>query len=282
MAEQPIPVVLVDDHSIIRAGIAALLAGDAGETTERPITVVGEASDGAAALAVVRRTRPEVVLMDVRMPGTDGVTATRAIRADPKCRGVAVLMLTTFDTDVEVRAALRVGADGYLLKDCDPRRLRADVRAAARGEPVLSPAVARQLMDWAVASTAPDPDPRLVQLSVREREVLAAVGDGDDNATIARALRLSPETVRTYVSRILHKLDADSRARLVAIAHRSGLSPVRPGSPTPPTRPRINRRRTVPIQVGEASAARRQPQPGGSDVTEHRDGRNLPGRLPQG
>lgn len=224
VAEQPLPVVLVDDQSVIRAGLAVLLSGDAEETTDRPIKVVGEASDGAAALPLVRQTRPAVVLMDVRMPGIGGVAATRAIRADPRCEGVAVVMLTTFDTEEEILSALHAGADGYVLKDSTPGELRSAVRAAARGEPVLSPSVARQVMARAVSSVVPDPDPRLAQLSEREREVLAAVGHGDDNATIAHSLRLSPETVRTYVSRILHKLDAHSRARLVAIAHRSGLS----------------------------------------------------------
>ncbi|GIF01914.1 response regulator [Paractinoplanes rishiriensis] len=227
----PVRVLLVDDQSIVRAGIAALLTGEprpdpAGpDPAGPPIEVVGEASDGATALSLVRSLRPAVVLMDVRMPGTGGVEATREIRADPQCRDVAVLMLTTFDTDAEVLGALRAGADGYLLKDADPDELRSAVRAAARGEPALSPAVARQVMARAAATPAPLADPRIDRLTDREREVLAAVARGDDNATVARELRLSPETVRTYVSRILTKLGANSRAQLVAIAHRSGLNP---------------------------------------------------------
>ncbi|HEY0000550.1 MAG TPA: response regulator transcription factor [Actinoplanes sp.] len=235
MAE-PVRVVLVDDQSIVRAGLTALLTGEndvCQDAGREPIMVVGEASGGASALPLIRRTRPAVVLMDVRMPGVNGVAATRAIRADPGCRDVAVLMVTTFDTDREVLDALRAGADGYLVKDTTPHALREAVRAAARGEPVLSPGVARQVMARAVATPEPEPDPRLDRLSGRELEVLAALAHGDDNATVARAMRLSPETVRTYVSRILSKLGARSRAHLVAIAHRSGVSP-EPASATEP------------------------------------------------
>ncbi|XVV14874.1 response regulator transcription factor [Actinoplanes sp. CA-131856] len=213
-------VVLADDQAIVRAGLTVLLQGGDGER----ITVVGEASGGAQVVGLVRRTRPDVVLMDVRMPGVGGVAATRALRADPECAGVAVLMLTTFDTDAEVLGALRAGADGYLLKDTEPERLRAAVRAAARGEPVLSPGVARRVMATAADSpTPPVPDPRLSRLSRRERQVLVAVAEGGDNAEVAREMRLSPDTVRTYVSRILTKVGASSRAQLVAIAHRGGL-----------------------------------------------------------
>ncbi|GAA1579952.1 response regulator transcription factor [Actinoplanes couchii] len=243
-----IRVVLADDQSLVRAGITALLTGanesrsnDANEgksnganegennganrSEDRSrIEVAGEASDGVSAAALVRRIRPDVVLMDIRMPGGDGITATRAIRADPECRDVAILMLTTFDTDDEVLAAMRAGADGYLLKDTAPEPLRAAVRSAARGEPVLSPGVARQVMGHAAAVPQPVADPRLGRLTARELEVLAALADGDDNTAVARALSLSPDTVRTYVHRILGKLEAASRAQLVAIAHRSGLA----------------------------------------------------------
>jgi DNA-binding NarL/FixJ family response regulator len=223
MTASPVRVVLVDDQSLIRAGIATLLAGD-DDGTGRHIEVVGEASDGAAALPLIRRTQPDVVLMDIRMPGTGGIEATRQIRADPACRHSAILMLTTFDTDQEVLGALRAGADGYLLKDAGPSRLRSAVRAAADGEPVLSPAVTRQVMTHAAAAVPLTRDPRLERLTLREREVLAALAQGEDNTTVAQAMRLSPETVRTYVSRILAKLGATSRAQLVAIAHRNGLS----------------------------------------------------------
>ncbi|MEU4421705.1 response regulator transcription factor [Actinoplanes sp. NPDC024001] len=215
-----VSVVLADDQSLIRAGIAALLSGDDAPGLP-PITVVGEASDGASAVALVRRLRPAVVLMDIRMPGIDGIEATRQIRAGVP--GVAVLMLTTFDTDDEVLGALRAGADGYLLKDTAPGPLRAAVRSAAAGQAVLSPEVARQVMGHAAASPRTAREPRLARLTARELEVLRALAGGDDNATVAAALSLSPETVRTYVSRILTKLEATSRAQLVAIAHRSGL-----------------------------------------------------------
>ncbi|MEU4624095.1 response regulator transcription factor [Actinoplanes sp. NPDC023801] len=218
----PVRVVLVDDQSLVRAGITALLKGD--DDGCEPIEVAGEATDGVAGAALVRRLRPDVVLMDIRMPGGDGITAVREIRADPACPDVAILMLTTFDTDDEVLGAMRAGADGYLLKDTAPEPLRAAVRAAGRGEAVLSPGVTRQVMAHAAAAPRPAADPRLDRLTAREREVLAALADGDDNAAVARVLSLSPETVRTYVHRILAKLEAGSRAQLVAIAHRSGLA----------------------------------------------------------
>jgi DNA-binding NarL/FixJ family response regulator len=224
MTSRYVRVVLVDDQSLIRSGIASLLAGD-DDGTGRCIEVIGEASDGGSALFLIRRTQPDVVLMDIRMPGLGGIEATRRIRADPTCRKSAVLILTTFDTEQEVLGALRAGADGYLLKDASPFRLRSAVRSAADGEPVLSPAVARQVMTHA-ATVLPQrkPDPLVERLTVREREVLTALAQGEDNSTVARAMRLSPETVRTYVSRILAKLGASSRAQLVAIAHRNGLS----------------------------------------------------------
>ncbi|HWS33728.1 MAG TPA: response regulator transcription factor [Actinoplanes sp.] len=215
----PIRVVLVDDQPLVRAGITALLTGDGDG-----IVLAGEASDGASAAALVRRVRPDVVLMDIRMPGTDGIAATTAIRADAGCREVAILMLTTFDTDEEVLGAMRAGADGYLLKDTAAEPLRAAVRAAAAGEPALSPGVARQVMGHAATSPQPVADPRLARLTARELEVLATLADGSDNAAVARELSLSPETVRTYVHRILTKTNAASRAQLVAIAHRSGLA----------------------------------------------------------
>jgi DNA-binding NarL/FixJ family response regulator len=223
MSDQIIRVVLADDQTLIRTGIAALLAGD-DDGTGRHIVVVGEADDGAAAVSLIRRTRPDVVLMDIRMPGTDGIEATRQVRADPGCRESVVLILTTFDTDEDVLEALRAGADGFLLKAAGPHRLRSAVRAAADGEPVFSPRVARQVMAHAAAAAPAKLDPRVERLTAREREVLCALAEGEDNSTVARAMRLSPETVRTYVSRLLAKLGATSRAQLVAIAHRSGLS----------------------------------------------------------
>jgi DNA-binding NarL/FixJ family response regulator len=215
----PVRVVLVDDQELIRAGISLLLSGD----PDVAIEVVGEAPDGAAGVELIRRLHPDLVLMDIRMPGMNGSAAVRAIRADPDLRSIAVVMLTTFDDDDDVGEALRSGADGYLLKDSSPGQLRSAVLAAAGGDPVLAPAVARRMMTRTAAATDPVPDPRLTRLTERELAVLVEVSSGGNNETIARTLHLSPETVRTYVSRILTKLEASSRAQLVALAHRSGL-----------------------------------------------------------
>ena len=213
-------VVLVDDQHLIRAGLRALL--------ERApdITVVGEAGDGAMGVAVVRTERPDVVLMDIRMPGTDGLEATRRIHADPALTHVQVIMLTTFDDDEYLFEAIRLGAAGFLLKDTGPDALRDAVRTVARGDALLSPAVTRRVMAAASRHSTPDAA-RLATLTERERDVLRQVGAGQSNAEIGAALHLSPETARTYVSRLLTKLDARDRAQLVVIAYETGL--VRPG-----------------------------------------------------
>ncbi|CAM3618364.1 response regulator [Isoptericola cucumis] len=218
-----IRVVLVDDQELVRAGLRPLAEHDG------DITVVGEAADGRAGLARVRELRPDVVLMDVRMPLLDGIEATRAIVADPALRGVRVLVLTTFDEDEHVVEALRAGAAGYLLKDVSPGDLRAAVRTVAAGDSLLAPAVTATVMRAAAGSRAVDA--RLAalvdDLTGREREVLERVGRGLTNDEIARDLYLSPATARTYVSRLLTRLDARDRAALVVLAYESGL--VRPG-----------------------------------------------------
>jgi DNA-binding NarL/FixJ family response regulator len=213
-------VVLVDDQHLVRAGLRGLL--------ERApdIAVVGEAGDGATGLAVVRNQRPDVVLMDVRMPGTDGLQATRRILADPALHRVRVVMLTTFDDDEYLFEAIRAGAAGFLLKDTRPDALREAVRTVAGGDALLSPAVTRRVLAAAARAAAPTPD-RIACLTAREREVLAQVGRGRSNAEVGAALHLSPDTARTYVSRLLAKLDARDRSQLVVIAYESGL--VRPG-----------------------------------------------------
>ena len=213
-------VVLVDDQHLVRAGLRALL--------ERApdITVVGEAGDGASGLAVVRTERPDIVLMDVRMPGTDGLQATRRIVADPALGEIRVVMLTTFDDDEYLFEAIRVGAAGFLLKDTGPDALREAVRTVAGGDALLSPAVTRRVLAAAAQAAAADPQ-RLAGLTGRERDVLAQVGTDRSNAEIGVALHLSPDTARTYVSRLLTKLDARDRSQLVVIAYESGL--VRPG-----------------------------------------------------
>ncbi|MBW0089481.1 response regulator transcription factor [Pseudonocardia sp. KRD-184] len=213
-------VVLVDDQHLVRAGLRALL--------ERApdITVVGEAGDGAMGLAVVRAERPDVVLMDVRMPGTDGLTATRRILADPALAAVRVVVLTTFDDDEHLFEAIRAGAAGFLLKDTAPEALRDAVRTVAGGDALLSPAVTRRVLAAAARSPVARPE-RLAGLTAREREVLAHVGAGRSNAEIGAVLHLSPDTARTYVSRLLTRLAARDRSQLVVIAYESGL--VRPG-----------------------------------------------------
>ncbi|MFC7245049.1 response regulator [Catellatospora aurea] len=214
-------VVLVDDQHLIRTGLRAVL--------ERApdITVVGEAGDGAAAVDVVRDRQPDVVLMDVRMPGLDGIEATRRILADPRLSRVHVVMLTTFDDDEYLFEAIRAGAAGFLLKDTTPDALRDAVRTVAGGDALLSPAVTRRVLD-AAARTPVQDEARLAKLTERERDVLAQVGTGRSNAEIGAALHLSPDTARTYVSRLLAKLDARDRAQLVVIAYETGL--VRPGA----------------------------------------------------
>lgn len=212
-------VLLVDDQDLVRAGLRALMA------TDGDIEVVGEAADGRRAVELAARLRPDVVLMDIRMPRMDGIEATRAIRSDERLDATRVVILTTFDDDDDVIEAIRVGAAGYLLKDTPGPDLRDAVRTAAAGGNLLSPAVTRTVMDL-VARAAPRlaPDPRLSALTERELEVLARIGHGDTNDEIARALFLSPATARTYVSRIITKLGARDRTELAILAHRSGLA----------------------------------------------------------
>ncbi|GII78029.1 DNA-binding response regulator [Sphaerisporangium rufum] len=221
-APPAIRVVIVDDQHLVRAGLRALL------DRAPDITVAGDAADGEGGLAMVRAERPDVVLMDVRMPGMDGIEATRRIVADPHLHQVQVVMLTTFDTDEHLFAAIRAGAAGFLLKDTRPDELREAVRTVASGEALLSPAVTRRVMD-AVAAVPGRLDPgRVAALTDREREVLAQIATGRSNAEIGAALYISPATARTYVSRLLTKLDARDRTQLVVIAYESGL--VRPGT----------------------------------------------------
>ncbi len=216
-----IRVALVDDQHLMRAGLAALLdrADD--------ITVVGEAEDGAAGVALVRAERPDVVLMDIRMPGVDGIEATRRIVTDEQLRGTRVVVLTTFDTDEHIFDAIRAGAAGFLLKNTQPAELRDAVRTVAAGEALLSPSVTRRVMAAVAAGRRTVDESRLTRLTERERELLAEVGAGRSNDEIAGRLFLSPATTRTYVSRLLTKLDARDRAQLVHIAYETGL--VRPG-----------------------------------------------------
>ncbi|MEV0839539.1 response regulator transcription factor [Actinocatenispora sera] len=218
-----IKVVLADDQALIRAGFRTLLA-DAGD-----IQVVAEAADGDEAVRAARDTAADVVLMDIRMPGTDGLTATREIASDDDLAGVRVLILTTYETDEYVYQALKDGASGFLVKDIEPDELLHAIRVVARGDALLAPSITRRL----IADLVARPAKRVADTSVlsrltdREREVLVLVAGGLSNDEMAGRLFLSPLTVKTHVSRIMTKLAARDRAQLVVLAYESGL--VTPG-----------------------------------------------------
>ena len=212
-------VVLADDHVMIRSGLRALLAAEPG------LEVVAEADNGHQALAAARTHRPDVIVMDLRMPVLDGLAATRAIAADPELSGVRVLVLTTFDEDELVFQAIRAGAAGYLLKDADPAELLRGIRVAAAGDAALGPQAARRLVT-AFATGPPASGPAaaaLGLLTAREREIVALVGRGLSNEEIAERLVISPATSRTHVSRVMIKLGARDRSQLVVFAYESGL-----------------------------------------------------------
>jgi DNA-binding NarL/FixJ family response regulator len=206
--DAPVRVILVDDHTVMRAGVAALLAGEPG------IDIVGEAGDGRAAVDLAERLRPDVALVDLRMPVLDGVSATTEILA--RGTGTRVLILTTYDTDEEIERAVEAGAVGYLLKDATREQLADAVRAAARGETVLAPRVAQRLV-------ARMRQPAPVVLTAREAEVLNAVADGLSNAEIGRRLVIAEATVKTHLLRVFAKLDVGDRTRAVVVAMERGL-----------------------------------------------------------
>ena len=212
-------VAIADDQPLVRDGFRVQL-GLAGD-----MEFAGEASTGEQAVALARRERPDVLLMDVRMPVLDGIEATRRITADPQTSGVRVLVLTTFDIDQYVFAALRAGASGFLLKDATPEELLAAIRIVAAGEALLAPAATRHLVAEFVSRPAVGrPDARLAgELTGREREVLVLIAQGLSNAEIAGRLVVSPATAKTHVSRILTKLGLRDRAQLVIAAYESGL-----------------------------------------------------------
>ncbi|HEU5470929.1 MAG TPA: response regulator transcription factor [Actinophytocola sp.] len=220
-----IRVVVADDQAVVRAGFRTILE------SEVDIEVVGEAADGAAAVAVARRHRPDLVLMDVRMPGTDGIAATRQLAGTAVPEPIPVLVVTTFDLDEYVFAALRAGASGFLLKDTEPDELVTAVRVVAAGDGLVAPAVTRRLIaEFARVSAAPEPssgaDP-LAELTEREREILLLIARGLSNAEIARTLVVSASTVKTHVGNLLAKLGCRDRVQAVVLAYETGA--VQPG-----------------------------------------------------
>jgi DNA-binding NarL/FixJ family response regulator len=217
-----IRVLLADDQALVRAGFRALL------DAEPDIQVVGEAGDGAQAVRLAGQTRPDLVLMDIRMPGTDGLAATRQIAADPALAAVRIVILTTFELDEYVFEALRAGAAGFLVKDTEPVDLVRAVRAVAAGDGLLSPGVTRRVIEqFALRAASPRPPRELAELTDRDREVTALVGAGLSNEEIAQRLVVSRATAKTHVSRAMGKLGARDRAQLVVFAYEGGL--VRPG-----------------------------------------------------
>jgi len=215
-------VLLADDQALVRAGFRALL------DAQPDIEVVDEAPDGEAAIAAAQALLPDVVLMDIRMPGVDGLEATRRIAADERLAGVHIVILTTFDLDEYVFEALRVGASGFLVKDTEPAELIQAVRVAARGDGLLSPSVTRRLIaEFAAKARPPTHRIDLDMLTEREREVMALVAAGLSNEEIAQRLVVSPATAKTHVSRAMIKLGARDRAQMVVLAYETGL--VRPG-----------------------------------------------------
>jgi DNA-binding NarL/FixJ family response regulator len=220
-----IRVAVVDDEALVRRGLTLLLR------LEPELEVVGEAADGAAGVALVRRERPDVVLMDIRMPGIDGLTATRTLLADPATASTRVLILTTFDQDEHVFAAIRAGASGFLLKDTPPDALLAAIHVVAHGDALLAPTVTRRLIEEFVRRSPTGPaarDAGLDLLTDREIEVLRAVAHGRSNAEIAAELFISYATAKTHVSRLLTKLQVRDRAQLVMLAYEQGV--VSPGT----------------------------------------------------
>ena len=211
-----IRILLADDQTLVRAGFRSILDGEDG------IEVAGEAADGAEAVRLARQLRPDVVLMDIRMPGLDGLAATREIAAGTDVR---VIILTTFDLDDYVYGALRAGASGFLVKDTEPAELIHGVRVVARGDALIAPSITRRLIaEFTARAAHPDPGPRLRALTGREREVMALVAAGLSNDEIAARLVLSPATAKTHVSRIMTKTGVRDRAQLVILAYESGLT----------------------------------------------------------
>jgi DNA-binding NarL/FixJ family response regulator len=213
-----IRVLIVDDQTLVRAGFSVLVE------TEPDMAVVGEAADGASAVALARETKPDVVLMDIQMPGVDGLEATRQIMADPALSGVRVLILTTFDEDQHVIDALGIGASGFLVKNTDPAQLLHGIRVVAGGEELLSPGITKRLIARLATRRPATPTGDLFgRLTDREREVAMLAAEGLSNDEISERLFISQATTKTHISRALTKLDARDRAQLVALAYQHRL-----------------------------------------------------------
>ena len=216
-----IRVVVADDQPLVRVGLRVLLE------SEPDVELAGEAADGRAALAVVRKVHPDVVLLDIRMPELDGIETLREIVAGPSLSSTRVIMLTTFELDEYVFESLRAGASGFLTKDSEPVDLLRAIRVVAGGDSLLSPAVTRRVIDEFAERATPKraPHPYLNTLTERERQVVTLVAEGLHNHEIAERLFVSPDTVRTHVGRAMSKLEARDRAQLVVIAYQNGLAP---------------------------------------------------------
>jgi len=217
-----IRVLIADDQGLVRAGFAALL------DAQPDLTVVGEAADGAQAVALASELAPDVILMDIRMPNLDGLAATRQIAADPALASTRIIILTTFDLDEYVFAALQAGASAFVLKDATPEALVDAVRVVAAGDALLAPRVTQRIIDR-FADHAPVDGAALQHLTEREREVLALVARGLSNSELAEVMHVSAATAKTHVGRLLSKLHARDRAQLVVVAYETGL--VRRGTP---------------------------------------------------
>lgn len=223
---EQIGVIIVDDQSLIRAGFSALLAA------EEDMAVLGTAGSGTEAVQLARESKPDIVLMDIRMPHGDGIAAAAAITADPALQDTRVIMLTTFELDDYIIDSIRAGASGFLVKDTEPAQLIEAVRVVAGGDSLLSPSVTRKLLAQVASGTPQATLPqahRLQELTAREREVLVHIGLGKTNAEIAAALFITPLTAKTHVSRIIGKLAVRDRTSLVVLAFESGL--LTPGTP---------------------------------------------------
>lgn len=223
MTEGPIRILVVDDEELVRRGFAALIGAEPG------FEMVGQARNGREAIEQARHAGPDVILMDIRMPVLDGIEATRRIVGDERLAASRVLVLTTFDLDRYVYDALRAGASGFLLKDTAPQQLLDAIRVVANGEALIAPSITRRLISEFVARPNPSDAAHLLEaLTERERDVLAEIGRGYNNAEIAQHLHISPLTAKTHVSRILAKLDLRDRSQLVVTAYETGL--VTPGT----------------------------------------------------